>query len=248
MNIAIIGYGQMGKIIETIALERGHKISSTVDPVNKAAKYRKIDHSSLWNADVCIDFTNPETVLTNVKAMAKEKKNIVLGTTGWHKHFDQIKQIVQQNNTGFIYAANFSLGMNIFYQIIKHAASMFNQFENYDVSGIELHHNKKADSPSGTAKTLAEIVLHNIKRKEKVTYELVNRKIDPRELHFASVRCGSIPGTHKIIFDSAADSIELTHTARSRQGLALGAVLAAEWIQDKKGFYSIDDMMKDKLG
>jgi 4-hydroxy-tetrahydrodipicolinate reductase len=248
MKLAIIGYGQMGKIVETIALERGHQIIATIDPVNKAAKYSKIDHSSLLNAEVCIDFTHPETVLTNVQAIIREKKNMVLGTTGWQEHFNQIKKLVELNNTGIIYASNFSPGMNIFYRIIQESARLIDKFENYDVSGLELHHNKKADSPSGTAKKLAEILLQNIQRKKKVSFDLVNRKIDPHELHFASLRCGSIPGTHKIIFDSAADTIELTHTARSRQALALGAVIAAEWIQGKKGFYSIDDMMQDKLG
>jgi 4-hydroxy-tetrahydrodipicolinate reductase len=154
---------------------------------------------------------------------------------------------VKNNQVALIHAANFSLGMNIFYQILQQAAALFDRFENYDVSGIELHHHKKADSPSGTARKLADILLKYIQRKKKATYDLVNRKIEPDELHFASLRCGSIPGTHKIIFDSTADTVELTHTARNRQGLALGAVLAAEWIRGRKGFFSIDDMMKDKL-
>jgi len=155
--------------------------------------------------------------------------------------------MVAENNIGLIHAANFSLGMNIFYHIVKESAKLIDQFDNYDISGLELHHNKKADSPSGTAKTLAEILLNNIRRKEKVTYEMVNRKIEPDELHFASVRSGSIPGTHKIIFDSTADTIELSHSARNREGFAIAAVIAAEWLHGKKGFFTIDDLMKDKL-
>ena len=169
MKLAIIGYGQMGKMIEKISLARAHNITATIDPVNSNAMYKSIDNTSLSNTDACIDFTHPETVLSNMKAIMKEKKDIVLGTTGWHNHLNEIKELVTEHNIGFIHAPNFSLGMNIFYHIVKESASLIDQFENYDIAGIEYHHNKKADSPSGTAKTLSEILLNNIKRKEKVT-------------------------------------------------------------------------------
>jgi 4-hydroxy-tetrahydrodipicolinate reductase len=247
MNIAIIGYGQMGEIIERISFARNHTVIATIDPLNANARYKSIDDSSLSEADICIDFTHPDTVLANVQAMINAKKSIVLGTTGWQDHYNEIRQLVEESNIGFIHAANFSPGMNIFYHIVKESSKLIDRFENYDVSGLELHHNKKADSPSGTAKKIAEIILNNIRRKEKTVFDIVDRKIKPDELHFASVRSGSIPGTHTIIFDSAADTIELTHTARNREGFALGAVIAAEWLQGKKGFFTIDDMMRDEL-
>ena len=137
--------------------------------------------------------------------------------------------------------------MNIYLAIVEHASKIMDKFDYYDVGGVEYHHNKKADSPSGTAKTIANILTNNIRRKDTIVYEMINRQIQPNELHFASVRVGSIPGTHTVTFDSSADTIELTHTARSREGFALGAVLAAEWINGKKGFYDIHDLVRDLI-
>ena len=150
---------------------------------------------------------------------------------------------MKQNGTGLIHSSNFSIGVNVFFKIIENAARMFNKIEEYDVYGYEMHHNKKIDSPSGTAKTIGNILINNIKRKDKLLFEAINRKIQPNELHFASVRAGAIPGTHAVGFDSDADTIELKHTARNREGFALGAIMAAKWIKNKKGFYTIDDMM-----
>ncbi|MBT4333854.1 MAG: 4-hydroxy-tetrahydrodipicolinate reductase, partial [Candidatus Cloacimonetes bacterium] len=150
--------------------------------------------------------------------------------------------------TGFIYGSNFSVGMNLFFSIIESAAKLMNKAEDYDLFGLEMHHNKKKDSPSGTAKVLSEIILQNIDRKTKVQYDKLDRKIEQDELHFTSVRSGNIPGTHSISFDSEADTIELKHTARNRNGLALGAIKAAKWINNKTGFYNFTDNLNKIIG
>ena len=234
MNIAIIGYGKMGHEIEKAARDRGINVVSTIDPDNSSATHKNIDENSLKNADVCIDFTKPNSVVGNIKKISKFKKNIVVGTTGWHNQINEVKKIVRQNNIGLIYASNFSIGVNIFFRMIENAARIMNNVEAYDVFGYELHHSRKLDSPSGTAKSIEKILTSSIKRK--------------KEVPFASVRAGSIPGTHVVGFDSSADTIELKHTARNREGFALGAIMAAEWINKKKGFFEIDDMMKELIG
>ena len=244
MNIAIIGYGKMGREIEKISKLKGINVVSTIDPNSSGAKYKEINEESMRNVDVCVDFTHPSAAVDNIKKISNLKKNIVVGTTGWHDKIDEVKEIVRKSSIGFVYASNFSIGVNIFFRIIEHAAKIMNSVEDYDIYGYELHHNKKADSPSGTAKAIGDILIKNIKRKNKLLFEKIDRKIEPNELHIASVRAGSIPGTHVVGFDSSADTIELKHTARNREGFALGAVMAAQWIQNKKGFYTIDDMMK----
>ncbi|MBI5388775.1 4-hydroxy-tetrahydrodipicolinate reductase [Candidatus Woesearchaeota archaeon] len=247
MKIALIGYGKMGKMIEQIAIQRGHMIVAKIDPQAPEATGTDITPQTLGDADVCIDFTHPAALVENVRKIAGVGKPVVVGTTGWYKQLSEVQTIVAQQNIGFIYASNFSLGMNIFTRLADYAAAFIDKCPQYDVAGLELHHNKKADSPSGTAKALAETLKKNIARKKVIVYDMVDRQIKQEELHFASVRIGNIPGTHTLIFDSAADTIELTHTARSREGFALGAVMAAEWLPGKKGFYTIDDFMNNLL-
>ena len=248
MNIAIIGYGKMGHEIEKAAKARGITVKSIIDKSENNAAYKEINEQSMRDVDVCIDFTNPDAVLDNIKKILKFRKNIVVGTTGWHDKIAEAKNIVKNSKTGLIYASNFSIGVNVFLKIIEDAAKIINKIDAYDIYGYEMHHNNKIDSPSGTAKTIGEILIENIKRKNKLLFEKIDRKIEPNELHFASVRAGSIPGTHVVGFDSSADTIELKHVARNREGFALGAVMAAQWIQNKKGFYDINDMMKSILG
>mgnify|MGYP001610023835 CR=1 FL=1 len=225
----------MGHEIEKIAKSKGITVKSIIDPDdNAAASFREIDEKSMNGADVCIDFTAPNSVIGNVQRISKFKKNIIIGTTGWYDKLEEVREIVQQNNIGLIYASNFSIGVNIFFKIIENAARVINNVEDYDVYGYELHHNKKLDNPSGTAKSIEQILVKNIQRKKQVP--------------FAAVRSGFIPGTHVVGFDSSADTIELKHTARNREGFALGAVMAAQWIRNKRGFYNISDMMESILG
>ena len=248
MNIAIIGYGNMGHEIGKIAKAKGISVKSIIDPHHKGATHKEINEKSMKGVDVCIDFTIPSAVLDNIKKISKFKKNVVVGTTGWHDKIDEARSIVKKSGIGLIHASNFSIGVNVFLRIVGNAAKIINNMEDYDIYGYELHHSKKIDSPSGTAKAIGEILIRNIKRKNKMLFEKIDRKIEPNELHFASVRAGSIPGIHVLGFDSSADTIELKHTARNREGFALGAIMAAQWIHDKKGFYGIDDMMKSILG
>lgn len=248
MNIAVIGYGKMGHEIEKAARAKGIKVASIIDANDEDATHNEINEKSMKNVDVCIDFTSPDAVIENIKKTAKFKKNIVVGTTGWNNEMDEARNIVQKNNIGLIYASNFSIGVNVFFKIIENASKIIDKLEDYDVYGYELHHSKKMDSPSGTAKTIGEILIKNIKRKNKLLFEKIDRKIEANELHFASVRAGAIPGTHVVGFDSSADTIELKHIARSREGFATGAIMAAQWLQNKKGFYDIGDMMKSILG
>jgi 4-hydroxy-tetrahydrodipicolinate reductase len=166
-----------------------------------------------------------------------------MGTTGWYDHMDKAKKIVAERDIGFIWSANFSIGVNIFFKIIKEAGKVFNRFPDYDVMCYELHHNRKADSPSGTAEMIGNIIVEKLDRKQTLVKETLCRRILPTELHVASVRGGETPGTHVVTFDSPFDTIELKHTVRSREGLALGALRAAEFIKDRKGFFDIEDLM-----
>ncbi len=248
MNIAIIGYGKMGKIIEQIALERKHIITAIIDTLDSNATHKEISAGSLEGADVCIDFSNPNTAIENITKVSALKKNIVVGTTNWYNSLEEARKIISLNQTGLIYASNFSVGVNIFFRIVDFASKQFNKIAEYDAYVFELHHNKKLDSPSGTANSIAQIMLKNLDRKQKIAAENLDRKINPDELHVAAIRAGSIPGTHIAGFDSEADNIELKHEARTRKGFALGAVMAAEWLVNRKGFYTIDDLMNDVLG
>jgi len=244
MNIALIGYGKMGHEVKKVAKAKNINVASIIDP-SENNTHKEINQEAMSNVDVCIDFSNPAAVLGNIKKIAEFKKNVVIGTTGWYDKIEEAKNIVQANNIGLIYSSNFSTGVNIFFKIVENAAKIINKINDYDVYGYELHHNKKIDSPSGTAKTIGEILLKNIKRKNKLLFEKIDRKIEQDELHFASIRAGFIPGTHVVGFDSNADSIELKHVARNREGFASGALMAAQFIHNKKGFYDINDMMKN---
>lgn len=241
IKIAIIGYGQMGKLIEKLAPENGCEVVSIIDPLLDT----RISYKSLSNADVCLEFTNPQTAVENIKKIAEFGKNIVTGTTGWFDKLDEVKKLVKEKNIGFVYGANFSLGMNLFFKIVDSTSELMGKIKEYDLYGMEMHHNRKKDSPSGTAKILSNIVLKNTENKDTVQFDRLNRKIKDNEFHFASLRAGSIPGSHIIGFDSNADTIELVHSARNRDGLALGAIKAAKWIADKKGFYNFSEVFTE---
>ena len=257
MKIAIIGYGKMGKMVERTALDQGHSVTALVDPLlqdsnppSGAKIFQGIAAAgNLCGAEAAIEFTQPGTALANIKALADKKIPSVIGTTGWYNQLDEARQAVERAGAALIWASNFSLGVNIFYRIAWYAAQLADSFPEYDVGGFESHHNKKLDSPSGTAKTLVEGVLARIKRKDKAVWEILDRRPQPNELHFPSLRLGSIPGQHSLMFDSPADTIEITHTARSREGFASGAVRAAQWLSgdNRKGVFTIDDMLKDIL-
>jgi len=237
MKIALIGYGKMGKAIEEIAVSRGHEIVLKIDEYN-LAEFNKKNVSS---ADVAIEFTGPHSAYDNVKKALEFDVPLVCGSTGWLDHLDEIKKLCMERGGSFIYASNFSVGVNIFFEINKKLATLMAHQKDYEVQVTEIHHTQKIDAPSGTAITIAEQILENLKRKKT----WVNHVSDnPKELEILSERIDPAPGIHKIKYSSAVDDIEIIHTAHSRQGFALGAVLAAEHIKDKKGIFS----MKDVLG
>ena len=186
--------------------------------------------------DVALEFTRPDAVLDNIKALAERRIPVVVGSTGWQDRLGEAEALVKAAGSSLLWAPNFSLGVNLFYRIVAHAAALMDSFPDYDVAGYEVHHNKKADSPSGTAKALAELVIKNMDRKTTAVYETLNRPPRPEELHYGSLRLGAAPGVHSLIFDSPVDTIEITHSARNGDGLARGALLAARWlIRDDEG-------------
>ncbi len=244
MKIALLGYGKMGKAIETIARDRNHSITALISPNDVEADFSTISSDNIADADICIDFSHPDAVLNNVKISAEAGKNLVIGTTGWYDKILEIEAIAKDNDIGVIYAANFSIGVNIFYEIIEHASKIINAFDSYDISCHETHHTEKVDSPSGTAKVIGEIILKNISRKE-IILQHVEGKIPSHALLCTSSRLGYNPGSHHVTFDSEADTITLQHQARSRDGFAHGAVSAGEWILGKKGFFNINDYIHE---
>jgi len=204
---------------------------------------------SLKDADVVIEFTLPAVAPVNLLFLANEKIPVVTGTTGWYEKLPEIGKAVLSSGSSLLWSSNYSLGVNLFYRIASYAAKLIDPFKEYDVAGFEIHHNNKADSPSGTAKTLVEKVLGQMTRKKKAVYQTLERKPDADEIHYASLRVGSAPGTHSLVFDSNADAIEMIHTARNREGFASGAVLAAEWLTAEKrtGIFTMDDVLKEIL-
>ncbi len=242
MKVALIGFGKMGLEIENLIKESGtHEVVS----ISYRNPTDSLDIEGIKKADVVIDFTSPEVVVNTIKEIAGSGKNMVVGTTGWYDQMDEVKSLVEKSGIGFIYAQNFSIGANIFFKIVGFASSLFAKFGDYDVAGFEIHHAGKKDSPSGTAKKLAEIIMKNFPKKKVLETGKLDRQIEPSELHFASLRAGKNPGYHEVVFDSFADEIKLAHSAHGRRGFAEGALVAAEFIKDKKGFYSFDEVFKE---
>lgn len=246
MKIALIGYGKMGQTIEKLAPTLDMEVVSRIDPTAKEADWSAVTDEAVANVDVCIDFSHPNAVVDNIKAALQRQRPIVIGTTGWYEQIDEVKNLTHESGLGVVYAQNFSLGMNLFTRIVEEAAKLIDHMDDYDVAISEIHHNKKVDTPSGTALSLAEALLENIARKIKIKSD--GGEINPEELHVSSVRVGKVPGTHTVVFDSERDTITLTHQAHHRSAWAKGALEAAKWIQNKKGLFSLNDMMKDKHG
>ena len=258
VKIAIIGYGKMGRMIEQIARAQGFDVIVIVDPVATDAPagsrlYKTITEADFSSVDAAIEFTQPSAAVANIIGLVNKKVPVVTGTTGWLNQMEEVKQAVDAAKGTLLWASNFSIGVNLFYRIAWYAAEMVNKFPEYDIGGFESHHNKKLDSPSGTAKVLAEGVLSRIDRKKKIVWETLDRRPEADEFHFPSLRVGSVPGTHSLFLDSQADTIEVTHTARSREGFATGAVQAAAWLAAKSrladgaGIFTIDDMLKEYI-
>lgn len=235
MNIALFGYGKMGKEIEAVALERGHNIVLKINRENISS----ITSSDIQKADVVIEFSTPHSVLKNIQTCLNLHLPIVIGTTGWHDQFKEVKTWCNEKNGSLFYASNFSLGVAIFSKVNEYLASIMNNYPSYDVSMKEIHHIHKLDKPSGTAITLANQIIEKIERKNNWS---IFEKSD-KSLFIEDVREGMVPGTHIIKYTSNIDDIEIMHKAHNRKGFALGAVLAAEFIQNKKGVFSMKDLL-----
>lgn len=232
MKIALLGYGRMGKAIEKIAVARGHEIVLKIDVDTK--------EYDISIADIAIDFSIPNSAFTNITNCFKNGVPVVSGTTGWLDKYDDAAAICNKNNGGFISATNFSLGVNIFFELNEQLAKMMANLNEYSISMEEIHHTKKLDEPSGTAITLAEGVIKNT---SKSNWEL-NKTTNENNIPVIAKRIPEVPGTHSVSYASTIDTIDIKHTAHNRQGFALGAVVAAEWLVGKSGIFS----MKDVLG
>ena len=228
MKLAIIGYGAMGQLVAKLAAEQGHEISVTLRSRDAERSIEELA-GSLRGCDVAIDFSVAAVVIRNVKACASAELPLVEGTTGWQSRLDEVKNVVSQNDGALIYGANFSVGVQVFYRIAASAAELFHSLESYDAFIEEAHHKRKRDAPSGTALQLGEIVASHL----------------GREVPVSSTRAGYIPGTHRVGFDSPSDQIILEHTARGREGFAVGALLAANWIVGRKGVYEFSEVFDE---
>jgi 4-hydroxy-tetrahydrodipicolinate reductase len=236
MNIALIGYGKMGKAIEAIAIERGHTISLKITSLN----IDDFTTANLAKADVAIEFTNPESAINNLYKCFEAKVPVVCGSTGWLNRLEEVKENCNSQNSGLLYASNFSVGVNIFFELNKKLAQLMSKQSTYKVSVEEIHHTHKKDAPSGTAITIAEGIMDNITQKTKWVNEATESQ---NELSIISKRIDPAPGTHTVKYSSSIDDIEITHTAHNRQGFALGAVLAAEFLLGKKGIFTMQDVL-----
>ena len=232
MKIALFGYGKMGKTIERLALDRGHAIVAKID--------KELQEGNLADADVAIDFSVPKEAFNNIVKCFNENIPIISGTTGWLDKFEEAITICNAKNGAFIYASNYSLGVNLFFELNEQLAKMMTRFDDYNVSMEEIHHTQKLDAPSGTAITLAEGVIAN-STKNSWSLDVTNTN---NSLPIVAKRIDNVPGTHTVVYSSVVDEIEIKHTAKNRDGFAVGAIIAAEWLQDKKGVYT----MKDVLG
>lgn len=235
MNIALFGYGKMGKEIEAIALKRGHLIVLKVDKDNR----NTLTVEELKNADLVIEFSTPHTVMENIRFCLSAGVPVVVGTTGWHNELEQVKAQVIGSKGSLFYASNFSLGVNLFFKLNSYLAGLMNNYPDYDVSIEEIHHVHKLDKPSGTAITVAEKVLEKIDRKNK--WSITERS--PETLFIRDIREGEVPGTHSVRYHSEVDDIEITHRAHNRRGFALGAVIAAEYLKGRTGVYTMSDLI-----
>jgi 4-hydroxy-tetrahydrodipicolinate reductase len=237
MKIALIGYGKMGKAIEEIALQKGHEIVLKIDVSN--AQDFTAEH--IKKADVAIEFTGPHSAVENIKKCIALDIPVVSGSTGWLEHWNEIESICKEKNGCLVYSSNYSIGVNLFFELNKYLAKLMDPYANYDVSMTEIHHTEKKDAPSGTAISLAEQILANLHRKD----QWINDQLaSPNQLHIHSKRIDPAPGTHQVKYSSDIDDIEIIHTAHTRKGFASGAVLAAEFANQKNGIFT----MKEVLG
>lgn len=236
MNVALIGYGKMGHEIENILRQRGHSIPLIIDLDNTA----DLNPNKLQGIDVAIEFTAPHTAFDNIMKCLSAGTPVVCGTTAWLDKLPEVEAFCREKQSAFFYASNYSVGVNIFFEVNKKLAQLMNPFPEYDLTMEEIHHTQKKDAPSGTAITLAEGILDNLTRKEKW---VCGTTTTPEELEITAIRRSVVPGIHTVTYESDADLISITHNAKSRKGFATGAVLAAEFLYGKTGIYTMQDLL-----
>lgn len=241
MNILITGYGRMGMEVETILTGRGHTIAGIIDPRGGEGIHTRLSAEITGEADCVIDFSFPGTITDNIHFYIDNKIPAIIGTTGWEQERDAIREKVEQSKSTLLWSSNFAMGTNLFFGLVRKAAGMIKGIPEFDIMVNEYHHKMKQDSPSGTALRIADCILESNPRKTEIVTNRLDRAIEEHELHIGSVRGGMIPGIHTVTLDSAAETIELIHSTRNRSGLALGAVMAAEWLEGKTGFFSGSD-------
>lgn len=246
MNIVLVGYGRMGKAIEEAALGRNHTIIGKVDPMTKGDDIQpQLTLDLLKKADAVIEFALPQGIKANTELYIQSGVPTIIGTTGWESLREEISELTKKNNGSILWGNNFSIGAHLLFKLTAEASRLIEGLSDYDIMVHEFHHKMKKDSPSGTALTIAENILKNNKRKTKLLTQSPNRAIEPEELQVIGIRGGFIPGVHTVTIDGPHDTIELTHTARNRSGFAIGSVLAAEWLINKKGFFPVEDFIND---
>ncbi|HIP36766.1 MAG TPA: 4-hydroxy-tetrahydrodipicolinate reductase [Crocinitomix sp.] len=239
MKVALFGYGKMGKEIETILLDRGHSIS------HKTKSDTMLNELDFSDTDVVIEFSTPNSAKTNIAFCLTHQLPVVVGTTGWYNHLNEIKDICLQNNGALLYGTNFSIGVNIFFKVNEYLAQIMNKFEDYQCEVKEIHHTEKLDAPSGTGITIANQIIEHLDRLNHWENVSQNELINEQVLPLVSERLPKVPGTHTVKYENDIDKIEFTHTAHNRKGFALGSVLAAEWLIDKTGIYEMKDVFND---
>lgn len=242
MEIVILGYGKMGKEVEVQAKNMGIKISKIIDLDSD------LESMDFAEDEVIIEFTNSTGFIKNLEILSSKKANLVTGSTGWFSDMDLVKKTVLNNKMRFLYAPNFSIGVNLFWSILKYSAHLFDKFNEYDVYSREVHHKQKLDSPSGTAIKTAEVILSSMERKKKVVYN-VDDVLKEDEFNLSSSRGGFVFGEHEVCFDSMQDVVKIEHIAKNRSGFARGAISSAIWLlETAPGFYCIDDFIKNRIG
>jgi 4-hydroxy-tetrahydrodipicolinate reductase len=237
IKLSLVGYGKMGKEIEKLIKPDEFVLTEKFDID------RTLENYFNDKPDVAIEFSTPITVISNIEFLSSKGVNVVCGTTGWYDKIEVIKSMVNKYNTGFIYGSNFSIGVNIFFEFVKKASELIDKYKQYEINIEETHHTQKLDKPSGTAIRIAENLINGIKRKEKYTSDAKNN--DVNEINIVSKRIENVVGNHKVFFDGPGDTITLEHNAKSRRGFAEGALLAAKFIHNKKGFYKFEDIFNN---
>ena len=241
MRIALLGHGKMGHAVEAVAREQGDEVVAILDPAGAS-------RGSLADAEVAIDFSTPEAALPNILEASSLGVDLVVGTTGWYDRIEEARAAVERAGTGLVWAPNFSLGVQLFYRIVREAGRLVDALEEYDVFVHEVHHRHKVDHPSGTARRLAEILLESVARKQRWEEAPPAGAPAGEVLFVSAARAGEVPGTHWVGLEGPDDGIELRHTARGRTGFARGAVAAAHWVRGRKGLHGIEEMLADRFG